>query len=141
MDLLTEDGAKVAAAQLLEDDRRAIFVFTAASCEPSVELLPELARWREVFRGRLDIHVLAAGDEEQNRRLAAEHGIPLLLDQDGAALRAFGVEGTPGAIEIDAIGRAASPMALGAPAIEGLIRAALEHPADGPSSRASLCHR
>ncbi len=130
VDVLTEDGTKVAAIQLLENDRRAIFVFTNASCEPSVQLLPELARWREVLQRRLDIRVLSSGDEQQNRVLAAEHGIPLLLDEDGAALRAFGVEGTPGAIEIDAVGRAASPTALGAPAIEGLIRAALEHPAE-----------
>jgi Methylamine utilisation protein MauE len=132
VDLETVDGSNLPATELLDDDRRAIFVFTNAGCEPSVELLPELARWREVLQARLDIRVLAAGDEQENRRLAAEHGIPLLLDRDGAAVRAFGVEGTPSAVEVDALGRVASPTALGAPAIEGLIRAALERPAQAP---------
>ncbi|OAI38744.1 hypothetical protein AYO39_00775 [Actinobacteria bacterium SCGC AG-212-D09] len=129
VELVAADGTRVAAAQLLNDGRRAIFVFAAAGCEPCRELLPELARWREALRERLEIHVLAAGDEEQNRRLAAEHGIPLLQDPDGAASRAFRVEATPAAVEIDALGRVAGPTALGQPAIEGLIRAALEHPA------------
>jgi peroxiredoxin len=127
VELVAEDGTAVAATELLHDGRRTILVFTDAGCEPCQELLPELASWREALRERLDIYVLAAGDEQQNRRLGAEQGIPLLQDRDGAALRAFGVEGTPAAVEIDAAGRVAAPTALGQPAIEGLIRAALEH--------------
>ncbi|MFL5864775.1 MAG: TlpA family protein disulfide reductase, partial [Solirubrobacteraceae bacterium] len=134
VDLETEDGSNLTATELVDvdDDRRAIFVFTTAGCAPCIELLPELVRWREVLQARLDIRVLAGGDEQENRRLAAQHGIPLLLDRDGAAVRAFGVEGTPSAVEVDALGRVASPTALGAAAIEGLIRAALEHPARVP---------
>lgn len=131
--VVREDGTKVAVAEILQHDQRAILVFTDASCELCVELLPELARWREVLGERLAIHVLAAADREENRRLAGEHGIPLLLDEDGAAAGAFGVEGTPSAIELDASGRVAAPTALGGPAIEGLIRAALERPAGAPA--------
>jgi peroxiredoxin len=131
--VLSEDGTKVTVTELLVNDQRAILVFTNASCEPCVELLPELARWREVLGARLPIHVLASADPEENGRLAGEHGIPLLLDEDGAAAAAFGVEATPGAIEVDAAGRVAASTALGAPAIEGLIRAALERPAEAPS--------
>jgi uncharacterized membrane protein YphA (DoxX/SURF4 family) len=126
--VLTEAGTRVAVTELLENDQRAILVFTDASCEPCVELVPELARWREVLGGQLAIHVLAAGDREENSRLAGEHGIPLLVDEDGAAAGAFGVEATPSAVEIDAMGRVAAPTALGAPAIEGLIRVALKRP-------------
>jgi uncharacterized membrane protein YphA (DoxX/SURF4 family) len=132
VNVLTEGGADVGARELVANDHRAIFVFTNAGCEPCLQMLPELARWREVLRGRLDIQVLAAGDRQQNIELGAEHGIPLLLDPDGAVARAFGVEATPGAIEIDATGRIAAPAALGAPAVEGLIRAALERPAEPP---------
>jgi uncharacterized membrane protein YphA (DoxX/SURF4 family)/peroxiredoxin len=129
VDLLADGGRKMTAAQLLDDHQRAIFVFTSATCGPCVELLPELARWREVLRGRLAIHVLATGDAQENLRLASEHGIPVLLDRDGTVVKSFGVLGTPSAIEIDGTGRVAAPMAVGPPAIEGLIRAALERPA------------
>lgn len=131
VELVAEDGTPVATTELLGTGRRAVFVFTNSGCEPCAELLPELARWREGLRERLDIHVLAAGDEEQNRSLAAEHATPLLLDRDGAAVHAFGVEATPGAVEVDAARRVAAPTAVGAPAIEGLIRAALERPREG----------
>jgi peroxiredoxin/uncharacterized membrane protein YphA (DoxX/SURF4 family) len=127
--LVAQDGTGVATAELLGDQRRAIFVFTDAGCEPCAQFLPELARWREALRERIDIQVLAAGDEEQNRRLAAEHAIPVLLDRENAAARAFGIGATPGAVEVDAARRVAAPTAIGAPAIEGLIRAALERPA------------
>lgn len=123
------DGTAVRSAQLLSDQQRTIFVFTSASCGPCVGLLPELARWRDMLVGRLDIHVLASGDVEENRRLASEHGVQVLLDRDGRAASAFGILGTPSGVEVDATGRVAAPAAAGASAIEGLIRAALRRPA------------
>jgi uncharacterized membrane protein YphA (DoxX/SURF4 family)/peroxiredoxin len=128
--LVAEDGTEVRSGQLLNDKQRTIFVFTSATCGPCVGLLPELARWREMLIGRLGIHVLASGDTEENRRLATEHGMPVLFDRDGKAANAFGILGTPSAVEMDATGRVAAPSAAGAPAIEGLIRAALKRPAE-----------
>jgi peroxiredoxin len=130
--LVSSDGTKVTVPELLDEEQRSILVFTNATCAPCVELLPELARWRETLRGQLSIHVLAAGDAQENRRLASEHDLPVLLDPDGSAADSFGVPGTPGAIEIDPAGRVAAAPALGAPAIEGLIRAALSRPAQTP---------
>jgi peroxiredoxin len=128
VDLESHDGKPITLAEVLADDRRAILVFTSASCVPCLELLPELARWREMLQGQLDIHILAAGDAEENRRLASEHQIPVLLDPDGSAAKSFGVEATPSAVEIDPAGRVAAAPSIGAPAIEGLVRAALNRP-------------
>jgi hypothetical protein len=55
--------------------------------------------------------------------------MPVLLDQRGTVASAFGILGTPSAFEVDEAGRVAAPAAIGAPAIEGLIRAALKRPA------------
>jgi peroxiredoxin len=123
------DGEKISSGELLEGAQRTVLVFTSATCGPCVELLPELARWRELLVGRLNIHVVAAGDEATNRRHSEEQGIPLLLDSRNEAWSAFAVVGTPSAIEVDESGYVAAPTAMGAPAIEGLIRAALKRPA------------
>ncbi|MGB9184659.1 MAG: TlpA disulfide reductase family protein [Solirubrobacteraceae bacterium] len=123
------DGTEVRSVQLLSHVQRTIFVFTSATCGPCVGLLPELARWREMLVGRLGIHVLASGDVDENRRLATEHGMPVLFDRDGTVSKAFGILGTPSAVEMDATGRVGTPPVAGAPAIEGLIRAALKRPA------------
>jgi uncharacterized membrane protein YphA (DoxX/SURF4 family)/thiol-disulfide isomerase/thioredoxin len=124
---LTPSGALVG-------DERSILVFVSSSCGPCVALFPELARWKEMLVGRLGIHVLAGGDEDEIRRLSEEHGLSMLLDRGDGASRSFGVAGTPAGIEIDPSGAVAANMALGAPAIEGLIRAALKRPEDGDFS-------
>jgi SAM-dependent methyltransferase/uncharacterized membrane protein YphA (DoxX/SURF4 family) len=119
-------GASVASADLLVEGHHTVLVFTSATCGPCLQLLPELARWQEMLAGRLGVHVLAAGDEAENRRLAVEHGAPNLLDADGAVAEAFGIGATPTGVEIDPEGRMGSSPAVGAPAIELLIRALLK---------------
>jgi hypothetical protein len=42
---------------------------------------------------------------------------PVLLDQNFAAGRAFGASGTPSAVLVDAEGKVASGVAVGAPAV------------------------
>jgi peroxiredoxin/uncharacterized membrane protein YphA (DoxX/SURF4 family) len=119
-------GTVISSREILAGDPRTVLVFTSATCGPCAQLLPELAQWRDMLAGRLGIHAVAAGDEAENRRLAAEHELPVLLDPDGSVSAAFGILATPSAVEIDAAGRVASPAAAGGPAIEGLIRAALK---------------
>ena len=80
-------GAPVSSRELLAERGHAVLVFTSAGCEPCLELMPELARWRQMLEGRLSIQVIAAGDEAENRRHAAEHRTPILLDPDGAVRR------------------------------------------------------
>lgn len=121
-------GKPVAAADLLATGRNAILVFTSATCGPCVQLIPELAQWRRMLGERLHIHVLAAGDESENRRMAAGHEMEMLLDPESSIARAFAISATPTAIEVDARGRVASPPVAGAPAIEAVIRAALKRP-------------
>lgn len=128
-DAIDVAGVKVASGDLLDGAQRSVLVFTSANCGPCVGLLPELARWRQMLVGRLTIYVLASGDEGENRRLSEEHGMPVLLDRDGIAASAFGIQGTPSAFAIDETGRVVAPVAIGAPSIEGLIRVALKRPA------------
>jgi peroxiredoxin len=60
--------------------------------------------------------VITMGDEEQNRKLVAEFGItcPVLLQRDREVAAAYSVTGTPMAYVIDAQGRIASELGVGA---------------------------
>jgi peroxiredoxin/uncharacterized membrane protein YphA (DoxX/SURF4 family) len=128
------DGATVSSDDLL-GDQRAVLVFISSSCGPCAALLPNLARWKEHLAGRLGIHVIAAGDDVELRRLAAEHRIEMLLDPGGSVSRAWGVPATPSGIEIETGGTVATLPASGAPAVEGLIRVALKRPAASAAVR------
>jgi SAM-dependent methyltransferase/peroxiredoxin len=122
------DGAPVKSSELWAEHRPAVLIFTSATCEPCLQMMPELARWREMLDGRLSIHVVAAGDEAENRRHAAGHEMPILLDPDGAVAEAFAIGATPTGVEIDPDGRTASSPAVGPQAIEQLIRTLLKPP-------------
>lgn len=124
---VSDGDGDVQSAQLF-GERPTLLVFTSSTCGPCHALLPELARWRAMLSGRLDIHVLAAGDEAENQRLSEEHGLPVLLDPHGAVAQRYGVIGTPSGVEIDASGAVASRPAPGAPAIEAQIRTSLKRP-------------
>lgn len=118
-------GDEVRSADLLAGEH-SVVVFVSATCGPCLRLLPELARWREMLSGRMPIHVLTSGDENENRRLAEENRLEMLLDRAGAAAGAVGILGTPSAVEVDDDGRIASPPVAGGQAIEALIRSALK---------------
>ena len=47
---------------------------------------------------------------------------PVVLDQGSSVMRAFGANGTPMAVLVDAHGRIASEVAAGAPAVLALAR-------------------
>jgi hypothetical protein len=62
--------------------------------------------------------VVSAGTEEANR----EQGLTstMVLDQQFTAGQVFGAIGTPSAVLVDAEGRIASEVAVGAPSVLGL---------------------
>jgi protein-disulfide isomerase len=80
------------------------------------QMLPDLKEWEEKApEGAPRLVVVSAGSEEANREM--ELASPVLLDQQFATGRAFGASGTPSAILVDAEGKVASDVAVGAPAV------------------------
>jgi protein-disulfide isomerase len=93
-----------------------LLLFWNPTCGHCQVMLPELRAWEErPTTQRPALVVISAGDIEANRALGLSSRI--LLDEDFTAARAFGVNGTPMAVLVDAKGRIASPVAAGAPAI------------------------
>jgi hypothetical protein len=77
-------------------------------------MLPDLKAWEERPPPRAPKLVLiSGGSEEQARALGLR--APILLDGTGATAQAYGANGTPMAVVVDAEGRIASRLAGGAP--------------------------
>jgi peroxiredoxin len=93
-----------------------LLLFWNPGCGFCQQMLPGLKEWEtEATEGAPKLLVVSAGTEEANREMGLTS--PVLLDQDFAAGRAFGASGTPSAVLVDAEGKVASEVAVGAPAV------------------------
>jgi len=99
---------------------RALLLFWNPGCGFCQRMLPDLQRWEgSAGADALRLLVISTGSVQANRaqRLRA----PVLLDQGFSAGRAFGVAGTPSAVLLDAEGRVASEVGVGAPGVWALV--------------------
>jgi peroxiredoxin len=93
-----------------------LVVFWNPGCGFCQQMLPDLKEWEASLpEGAPKLLVVSSGTEEANR----EQGLSstVVLDQNFAVGRAFGASGTPSAVLVDAEGKVASDIALGAPAV------------------------
>jgi methylamine dehydrogenase accessory protein MauD len=102
----------------LEDFRgkETLLLFWSPSCGHCQKMLPDLKEWEaDPPRGAPKLIVVSDGTVEANR----EQGLrsPVVLDQGYRVSDAFGAQGTPSAVLVDAEGRVASTVAGGAPAV------------------------
>jgi len=120
------DGRQVALRDLR--GQRVLLIHWSARCGFCALMAPELAAMQEDL-GRAGVRVLlvSSGEAEEERKLAREHGIEctILLQERGGGLPAFAHHGTPVAYLLDAEGRVAEPLAVGAQSVPALaLRAA-----------------
>ena len=93
-----------------------LVLFWNPGCGFCQQMLPELKEWEaRTPEDAPSLVVVSAGSEEANKEM--ELTSPVLLDQQFAVGRAFGASGTPSAVLVDAEGRVASEVAVGAPAV------------------------
>ena len=93
-----------------------LVLFWNPGCGFCRQMLPDLKQWEsEAPESAPKIVVVSAGSEEANRGMGLASAV--LLDQQFAAGRAFGASGTPSAVLVDAEGKVASEVAVGAPAV------------------------
>ncbi len=116
------DGDAVDLADALGDAERIVLLWDPA-CGFCRRMLDDLRRLESASPAAAEaLLVISRGEAEANR----EQGLraPILLDEEGFALgRALGARGTPSAIRVDAQGRVASEVAVGAEAVLALLRA------------------
>src|SRR5918995_1051452 len=96
-----------------------LVLFWNPGCGFCQQMLPEIKQWEENRpEGAPKLLFVSAGTEEANRDMKLSSKV--VLDQQFAAGRAFGASGTPSAVLVDAEGKIASEVAVGAPAVPGL---------------------
>jgi thiol-disulfide isomerase/thioredoxin len=93
-----------------------VVLFWNPGCGFCQQMLPELKeREANPPEGAPKLLFVSAGTEEANRQMGLASTI--VLDQQFAVGRSFGASGTPSAVLVDAHGRVASEVAVGAPGV------------------------
>jgi len=99
-----------------------LVLFWNPGCGFCQQMLPDLKEWEATSpEDAPKLLVVSAGSEEANKEMGLAS--PVLLDQQFAVGRAFGASGTPSGVLVDAEGKVASEVAVGAPAVLELARA------------------
>ena len=91
-------------------------LFWNTGCGFCQQMLPDLKEWEANSpEDAPKLLVVSAGTEKANR----EQGLSstVVLDQNFAVGQAFGASGTPSGVLVDAQGKVASDIAVGAPAV------------------------
>lgn len=111
------DGRTVRLSDLRGRD--ALVLFWNPQCGFCQRMLDDLKAWeREAPAGAPDLLVVSTGDAGANRAQGLR--APVLLDQGFKVGQSFGASGTPSAVRVDASGRIASEVAVGADAVLAL---------------------
>jgi peroxiredoxin len=98
-----------------------VVAFFSPSCSFCLDMAPRLGQLPE---NGPRVLVISRGGADENRRLAVDHkwGCDVLLDSKGEAAQAYGATGTPTGYRLDADGRVASELAVGAEALLALVK-------------------
>jgi peroxiredoxin/uncharacterized membrane protein YphA (DoxX/SURF4 family) len=100
-----------------------LVLFWNPGCGFCQQMLPDLKEWEaNPPEGAPGVLVVSAGTEEANKEMDLSSTV--VLDHGFAAGRAFGASGTPSGVLVDAEGKIASEVAVGAPAVLELVNTA-----------------
>ena len=96
-----------------------LLLFWDPGCGFCKQVLPDLKEWEaSAQEGAPRLLVVSAGSEEANE--GAGLSATVVLDQQFSAGRAFGASGTPSAVLVDAEGKIAFEVTVGAPRVHEL---------------------
>lgn len=124
---------------LVEGDVPVMLIFAGPRCGACKTMMPDVARWQDALEGRLNIAVMTGGSREENLAPAEEHGVQnMILQEDYEVMWEYRVRATPTAVVVGPDLKVASLPALGAGAIEALIRLALAREDTITPGRSSL---
>jgi methylamine dehydrogenase accessory protein MauD len=111
------DGKRVDLAEFRGS--KTLVLFWSPSCGFCQQMLGDLKAWEaSPPKGAPRLLVVSTGTDEANRAQGFQS--PVVLDEDFAVAQTFGSGGTPSAVLIDAEGRIASNLEVGAPRVLAL---------------------
>jgi thioredoxin-related protein len=101
--------------------KETLLLFWDPGCSFCQGMLADLKAWEQTPpEGAPELLVVSTGTREDNEEMGLSSTV--VLDRGFSTGAALGVSGTPSAVLIDAEGRVASEVALGAPAVLDLAR-------------------
>lgn len=113
---------------------KTLVLFWNPACGFCDKMLPDLKAWEEQReKGAPQLLLVSAGTVEANRAMGLKARV--VLDQEAKVLQTYRASGTPSAVLIDAKGKIASELAVGAPNVFALLGAKLPKPLDHPAPR------
>ena len=119
------DGKEVRSEDLR--GKQSLLLFWSPTCGFCQRMLGQLKDWEaSALPDAPQLVLISTGSVQDYRAMGLRS--PILLDQSFAAGHAFGVSGTPSAILIDAEGKIASEVAVGAPSVLALASAKQDQP-------------
>jgi thiol-disulfide isomerase/thioredoxin len=113
-------GDEVDLATLTQAGKPIFLVFANPQCGPCQALAPEVGAWQG-RDGPASVVVISEGTRAENERSAREHGLGMVLLQEGREVAdAYQAWGTPAAVVVSPDGLIASYVASGSDAIRNL---------------------
>jgi methylamine dehydrogenase accessory protein MauD len=120
------EGETRTLADLRAEGKPVMLLFSDPSCGPCTALLPQIGEWQDQYADHLSVVLVSAGTREESVKKSAAHGIrQVLMQERGEVAETYQYAGTPSAVLISSSGRIASPVAVGADAINSLVRRAV----------------
>jgi len=136
-DLPTVTGDYRSLADLLDDTRPVLLVFTEPNCGPCRALLPEIGSWQADYHHLLRVAVISGGAAALDHGRVGDRHLTEVLLADTTTPAAYRINRTPAAVLIDRTARIASPVGVGADAIRRLVLRATSAVTTGPARTAS----
>jgi peroxiredoxin len=135
------DGEEVTLDGLRARGKPVMLMFTDPSCEPCMDLLPDVGRWQQQYAAKLTIALVGRGSVEENSAEASEHGVEnVLLQDDWEVADAYEIDATPGAVVVSPEGIIGSPVAQGPDEVEALLAQAVGERAQLPLLHSTAGH-
>jgi uncharacterized membrane protein YphA (DoxX/SURF4 family)/peroxiredoxin len=125
-ELAAYEGGTRSLAQLLDEGRPLLLIFTSPTCGPCVVLFQEIRDWQRAHGEQLTIAIVSYGTIKENFVNVARNSLGrVLLQEKREVAEVYAANVTPTAVVVSTDGKIASPVAAGADEIRQLLRASL----------------
>lgn len=116
------DGKVVSLEHLLAGSKPVLFLFVGPNCSPCNALVPEIEKWQEELKERVNIVLVSSGNVDENRdKFSAGGSNTVLMQTQREVAESVNARWTPTALLINGDGNIASHLAAGDSAIRELI--------------------
>ena len=116
------NGKQVSSKQILNSKKSTLLLFVGPNCSPCAALLPEIEKWQDELKGKLNFVFISSGKVKENLDKFAGTSLKQILLQNGKEVaELFKAQWTPTALVINSDGNVASRLAVGDEAIRGLV--------------------